>query len=269
MSSQATLVYKANLTGSALTAASLAALLASVPAPLDIFELYGVRSVSDATVAGPPAIRTLVVSFLPVVTATAVASIVPGDPTGSPVASIAVTLAGSGYVRPPVVSFIPVVNTTSPIVPALAEAYLKVATAAVGAGGAAYSAQTRIDVIGRQRGGSTPAVLTPIIAGGIVTGVTITSAGSGYTNVPEILVVDPTGAGSGALVSVSMGVGEIVVERAGVGYVGAPAVVLTPYFKALFPDVTGGQAAPFQNLITAALNIATSSPIDAEPVALS
>lgn len=160
--------------------------------------------------------------------------------------------------------------------PAAAVAYLKVVSAAVVAGGTGYSAATFIKVEGKLKSSGeinpivgppedvgVPAVLTPTIAFGVITGVTVASAGSGYVGIPKITVVDPTsGGGTGAVISVSMGVGVIAVLRGGSGYKPAPAVVLTPYFQAVFPPASL-QAAPFRNLFTPIFEKALLSPVSA------
>jgi hypothetical protein len=68
-------------------------------------------------------------------------------------------------------------------------------------GGANYSTSTTITINDPTGIGG---LVTPVIDGtGHITSVTITSAGSGYTN-PQFFFVDPTGAGSGAEMSVEL-----------------------------------------------------------------
>jgi hypothetical protein len=97
-------------------------------------------------------------------------------------------------------------------------------------GGQNYSAQTVINVVDDTGSG---AVLTPVIVGGVITGVAIVP-GSGWTN-PTLTVFDPTGAGSGAALSAilaspvvmnasapvlgSVKVGDVVRINGGVGAV--------------------------------------------------
>lgn len=295
MSSTATLVYKAFLGGA--SAAQVAALMASVPAPKDALSFLGVRIISDSTPIASPVVRTLVLGLNPIATATATASLVPGDASGSPIASLTVTSPGSGYILPPIVTFTGGRSKAAPQVqafnpdqmarqhfntspgnpepesqlsgslnsPAAAMARLKVVTATVTAGGAGYSASTFILVQGGLAKGGRAAVLTPTIALGVVTGVVITDPGSGYTSVPSIAIVDPSVTpGSGAAVSVSMGLDLLLLERPGGGYTSAPTVVLTPYFQAVFPPASD-QAAPFRNLMNTALEQALMSPVSANP----
>ena len=113
-------------------------------------------------------------------------------------------------------------------------------------------------------------MLTPTIVGGVITGVSLTSAGSGYVGVPTVTVVD-SGGGSGAAIGVSMGVGEVLVLRQGTGYNAAPSVVLTPFFQAIFPAGASpfvAQQAPLENLMNVALEQAITSPVAASPVVI-
>jgi hypothetical protein len=168
---------------------------------------------------------------------------------------------------------------------AAAVAYLKVVSAAVVAGGSGYSAATKIVVTGQLKSvGAKPsltespnvgigvaAVLTPTIGGGgAITGVSTTFAGSGYVGVPVVTVVDPAVTpGTGALIGVSMGVGEILMLRGGTGYDAPPSVVLTPLFQALFPAGASpfeSQEAPLFNLMNTVLEQAISSPVSSTVV---
>lgn len=57
-------------------------------------------------------------------------------------------------------------------------------------GGTGYSGSTTIDVSPPNEAGGVQAVLTPIITNKVITGITITTEGSGYTTTPTITVVD-------------------------------------------------------------------------------
>lgn len=286
MTTQATLAYTAFLGG--MMAADAAALVAAVPLPQGLLDFYGVRVLSDATPGASPVVRTIVLGFNPVSSATATAQLHDHGDSGSGLKGLTVTAAGSGYVQPPVVSFTggrtgpaPTEISGDENTPPSAVAYLKVVSAAVLAGGSGYTAATRIVVTGKLKssGGPPPfsagaplppdvgvvAVLTPTIAIGVITGVVVTSAGSGYVGVPTVTVVD-SGGGTGASVSVNMGVGALDLLRPGGGFSSAPSVVLTPYFQALFPAGTSPhvtQQAPFLNLFTAIFEKALLSPIAA------
>jgi hypothetical protein len=293
MTAQATLIYRAFLGGG--SAAQVAALMAAVPTPNDVLAFLGVRVISDSTPVASPVVRTVVLGLNPVADGAATCALEPGDSTGAAVESITVTVPGSGYVIPPIVTFaggragaapqimartgpervhqtIPsnpgILDPESQLsgalnTPAFAEAALKIVSAAVVAGGSGYSANTFIKLSGGRP--LRPAVLTPTIALGAVTGVTVTDPGSGYRAVPTVTVVDPNVVpGTGASVSVSMGLDFIQLFRSGSGYTTPPTVVLTPYFQFCFPP-TGNQAAPFANLMKVAIEQAILSPVSADP----
>ena len=160
-------------------------------------------------------------------------------------------------------------------VPPSLQAYLKAVSTTIVAGGTGYSAGTTLQLSGflprpggrlpvpyKRNDAGVPIVLTPTIAGGVITGVAITNAGSYYTGTPVVTAVDPLGTGSGANITLSMGVGAIDVFRAGSGYNAAPTVVLTPLYQALFP-ATGNQAKPLADLMVTALQQALMAPVSA------
>ena len=72
----------------------------------------------------------------------------------------------------------------------------------VNTGGTGYTGATVVTFSG---GGGTGAVASPIISGGVITGVQITNNGSGYTSAPTIAFVDTTGNGATATAIVSLG----------------------------------------------------------------
>src|SRR4029077_2988680 len=253
-----------------------------VPFPPAILDAWGLRVLSDSVAAANPVVRTIVLGLNPAVSGVAVATLLTND-SGSPLGSVDVTLAGVGYVLPPVVTFTggrpaPVVQPGYPTItfpdnqPAgsldsqpMAQATLTIVGAAASAGGAGYSAATSLVVSGAIQEGGTPAVLTPTVTLGVLTGVTIVDPGAGYVGVPPVTVVDPAATpGTGARVTVSMGLGAIELLRAGAGYIAPPTVVLTPAFQALFPPA-GAQGAPLAQLMTTALGESILSPVTASP----
>lgn len=278
MTTTATLAYSTYLGGA--SAADLIALMDAVEPPEDFLNVIGVKTTSDSSAGANPVVDTVVLSLVPTSAATATCTRIDKGDSGSGIESVTVTSVGSGYVAPPVVTFtggrpIPAPDPgyqVEPIVedvlsgsknqPAYAQAYLKLISVAIVSGGASYSADTFAEVTGFQKEGGTIAAVTLTIGGGVVTGVAVALDGSGYTGPAIITVVDPTGAGSGAEISVSMCVGEIDVLRSGSGYSVEPTVVLTPLFQALFP-VGSDQAQPFEQLMTTALGQATIGPVSA------
>lgn len=283
MTSTATLVYTAHLGGA--TDTEIAALMAAVAVPPSVLNAFGLRVISDTTPVANPVVRTIVLGLNPASAATATAALLDLGASGSAVKSLAVTGAGSGYILPPIVTFtggrpadvvrpgFPTITTdvnqfaNSANSPAAAQAYLKAVSVAIAAGGSGYSAETVLVVSGRQSEDGVLMVLTPTIAGGVIAAVAITNPGEGYTGVPSVIAVDPNLTGSGAVINLTMGVGELELLRPGTGYISAPAVVLTPAFQAFFP-ASGNQAAPLEQLMTTALEAATMGPVFASPVVI-
>ncbi len=71
-------------------------------------------------------------------------------------------------------------------------------------------------------GGGTGATATATVTSGVVTGLTLTNPGTGYTSLPTISI---TGAGSGASSSIaSLGVTGLQVTNFGTGYTSAPTI---------------------------------------------
>ena len=76
----------------------------------------------------------------------------------------------------------------------------------------------------------TGAVLTPVVAGGVVTGVTVTTGGTGYITGQALAF---TGVGTGAVATVTAVAGVITtvaVTTGGTGYTTAPAAGVMPFF---------------------------------------
>jgi hypothetical protein len=72
----------------------------------------------------------------------------------------------------------------------------------VNTGGSGYTGATVVTFSG---GGGTGAIASPIISGGVITGVQVTNNGSGYTSAPTVSFVDTTGNGATATAIVSLG----------------------------------------------------------------
>jgi FtsP/CotA-like multicopper oxidase with cupredoxin domain len=76
-------------------------------------------------------------------------------------------------------------------------------------------------------GGGTGAAATASVAGGAVTGFSITSPGSGYTSAPGVYITGGGGSGAAAIATVAGGaVTGIVVTFGGTGYTSAPTVTI-------------------------------------------
>lgn len=128
------------------------------------------------------------------------------------------------------------------------------------------SAKTSVSM---QRG--RPAQATPKLTNGVITGINLTDSGDGYVSVPNIVVFDPTGSGSGAVLSAynEMGVSRVDVLAQGKGYTGAPLVVPVPFFEMQFllSLFKGLDLTPtfFSNFMTARIARAIASPVFAAP----
>lgn len=70
-------------------------------------------------------------------------------------------------------------------------------------GGAAYGAGSTATISAPNQTGGTQATVIPIITGGVVTGFTVTNAGSGYTSPPTV-TINPVGGGAGANITVAI-----------------------------------------------------------------
>lgn len=101
--------------------------------------------------------------------------------------------------------------------------------------------------------------------GGVVTGFTLDTAGDGYVTVPDVVIFDPLGTGSGASLAVLMNLSRIDMLNGGSRYI-APGVILLPAYEANFmPGFAAGVTAPaflpFVNLMASAIAAATASPV--------
>ena len=246
MSSSASLVYTVTQGGAQLTA--LEAATAAVPIPVDIFQFLGLRLLGDATVAGPPVVRTIDVSLVPAISPTATAQVLPSQPTGSPVVSITVGAAGTEVVAPPGVQISDALGTGSG---AAAKAFLDLATIAGISGGSGYGPNTfivaygglppgngspgetsltyqkvlRVDMVMNGtgyspkttvsfQGGLSPrgraATGSVVLRGGVITSILVEDEGDEYLTEPNIVITDPTGSGSGAFANAYMNPGKTV-----------------------------------------------------------
>ena len=241
----ASLVYQVPQGGA--TIASLAAKTAAATIPVAILTALGLRVTSDATANGPAVSRPLGVSFVPSSEATAAVTLVPGDPTGSPVASVAPTLKGADFVQAPEVVVTDDLGTGQGAqVSAYLEAVSKVLVGGTGysagtfavaygglppgngsagatsftyqelqfvnvsAGGSGYSVQSYAVLTGGITPRGTQAKVSLFLRGGVVTGVEVDDEGDEYLTAPQITIVDPTGNGSGAVLVAQMNQGKKV-----------------------------------------------------------
>jgi filamentous hemagglutinin family protein len=158
---------------------------------------------------------------------------------------VAVT-AGGSYVA----GVVPTVTIAAPAsaggIAATATSLMGLNTVAVGTGGTGYSSAPKV-VIERGTGDTTGvgAAATAIVAGGVVTGITITNPGSGYTATPTITFVGGGGAGATA--------GAVLTQVVNLAFDGAGAPVSSPsygvgYASGSAPLVSFGSGAAAVNL---------------------
>lgn len=184
--------------------------------------------------------------------------------TNGSVTSINVLNPGTGYVPTDIVQLF--ITGSSSVAPELVGVLTAtgVATIAVSNGGNGYLAASV--VITSNNGSGSGATATAVISGGIITGITMTAAGSGYTDSPIVTITSASGTGATAyaflepttlasvtvnyggsqlgniLLSVEGGGGEeatvspvislgaitsVTVTAAGNSYTSAPAIVVT------------------------------------------
>ena len=130
--------------------------------------------------------------------------------TGTQVNSVSLTNAGSGYTSFPTLT---IGGAGADAHPASANVLARISSIAVTNGGSGYVNQTStppangagtfVDIVG---GGGTGATARAIVSGGVVTGIVITNAGTGYTSMPTIHISSTAiagEAGEGAAASVN------------------------------------------------------------------
>ncbi|QPF87794.1 filamentous hemagglutinin family protein [Bradyrhizobium genosp. L] len=135
------------------------------------------------------------------------------------VSGVTLVNGGSGYTSVPTVTIGGTGGSG-----AQATASLGVASIAVSAGGTGYSNGDQVTVIGPDGTGFTGTAI--VDASGAITGVKVTSAGSGFTGaITEVDVASATG--TGATLTASLGVVSVSVTNAGSGYAGIPTFSFT------------------------------------------
>jgi hypothetical protein len=146
------------------------------------------------------------------------------------ITSITLTDMGAGYIQEPVVNFVP-------------------------PGGIGPNRRAKASVALAE---GTPATAHATVALGIVTGIVLDTTGSGYVGVPDVVIIDPTGTGARAIARMELE--RIDVRSPGLGYTAASSIVLTPFFKAAFPDASD-QSRPFFGFMNGLLRDRVITPI--------
>lgn len=228
--------YKALATG--VTPAALASLLAAVPLDLTLPRILGLIPVSDSTTSdATSATRTIVLGMgAATYGTTAGINFSFGSPRG-PIQSATVQ-AGvpTNYPCPPLLSF---GDPTGSGAGGFVE--MGLGAAIILNGGGSYTGATVATLVGGDlRPGGIPAAVTPVIVAGVITGVTITTVGEGYTTFPQVVFTD-TGGGSGAIAVMSLTPVEYEIQQQGQGY-SSPTLDLTPRFQASCPDTADQKA---------------------------
>lgn len=142
---------------------------------------------------------------------------------GTGIANLAVaqTGSGSGYTS------VPTVAISGAGSGATATASLGLTTASVNSatGGTGYVTGDTVNIIG---GGGTGAIGTVTASGGVITSITITTAGTGYTSAPTGMSKLTSTNGAGALTlsgnATNFTVGGLTLTNAGTGYTGTPTI---------------------------------------------
>ena len=146
--------------------------------------------------------------------AVAIATITNGVVTG-----ISVTNPGSGYVNP-------TINIAPPSAPATAGIIGKIGGFSVLAGGTGYTSAPTVTIMDSNGGTGSGATATATISGGKVTGVTVSNAGSGYSN-PVVTFAGGGGMGASAtawLAFSSTTSNTVAISNGGYGYTITPTV---------------------------------------------
>jgi FtsP/CotA-like multicopper oxidase with cupredoxin domain len=81
--------------------------------------------------------------------------------------------------------------------------------------------------VGFSGGGGTGASATATTVGGVVTSVTVSGGGAGYTSPPTVSFLGGTGAGATATANLTGSVGSVTVTSSGTGYTSAPVVTIS------------------------------------------
>jgi hypothetical protein len=92
-------------------------------------------------------------------------------------------------------------------------------------GGSQYASTDHLTLSGG--GGSGGALQLNLGGGGVVTGITVISPGSGYTSEPAIIFHTSTGSGAAAFVTISTGsIASVTIDAGGTGYTSPPQITI-------------------------------------------
>ncbi|MCX9025835.1 MAG: hypothetical protein OIN85_07045 [Candidatus Methanoperedens sp.] len=153
------------------------------------------------------------------ITATGTASV------GGTVSSIRVTAQGTRYTTAPTVTIAAPTAPGGRTATATATLVSTVSSIRVTAGGTGYTTAT-VTIAAPTTAGGRTATATARITGGVITGITVTNVGSGYSAVPRVTITG-NGRGATAAATLSAPLISITVTNVGSGYTAIPRVTIT------------------------------------------
>ena len=141
---------------------------------------------------------------------------------GGTVTALTRTSTGSAYTSIPSVAI--TAPTTAGGVQATANATMYTATATIQSGGTGYTVGDSLAVVGGTYTGQAVWTVSSV-SGGVVTGITLSTGGGGYSVLPTNPVATTGGTGTGCTLNItSWGVSTFTITNAGSGYVEQPTV---------------------------------------------
>lgn len=140
-----------------------------------------------------------------------------------PVSTITLTNGGTGYTSAPTVT----IGGTGTGATASATVTFSVSSITLSSGGTGYPDPGTTVTISAPPSGGTQATATATVTGGVVTGIVITNAGSGYTSPPTITFSGGAGTGAAATANMTGTVSSIQLTSGGTNYVASPTVTIS------------------------------------------
>ena len=136
------------------------------------------------------------------------------------VTGLTITDPGKGYTSAPTVT----ITGDGTAATATATIDKQVESISMSSGGSGYLPnQTSVLLFG---GGGSGATAVPVIAGGEITGITVTGSGAGYTSAPTV-VINGNGTGAAAVASIGGVLTVVTITDSGTGYTTAPTVTIS------------------------------------------
>lgn len=252
--SQITFVYTVRVFGT-VAPATLLASLSAVPLDYSLLRLWGLLPQTDVSAQVNSTTLTRTIACVMGTSFSSTGGFTLEGGTGR---ILNYTITGGGYPTNLGRPAVPIISDlTGPGKSGLLTLGYGIGSVAILNQGSGYTGATTLTPT---RGGvfAAGAVLTPIIVGGKITGVTITAKGSGFTQFPEIVATDP-GGGSGALIVGGLTPVSATIQNPGSGYQ-QPSLAITPHFKVSAPD-TSNQVGTVKGWLTQVLARALAAPV--------